>query len=398
MRVLKGIIKDIGFGIGLIIYRVSGLFKRKDNIWVFGAWNGMQYSDNSKYMFEYINKHHPEILSIWITKNKSVIPQIEAKGYRVYYIYSLKGIKTCLCAAVAFFTEGSHDISELLLWGAKKIQLWHGMGIKDVAKFVVTEKFPLKSVYVKLIRSHRDEYWMVACNDAKKKYSEAYGVEKNRMYITGQPKDDTFINQEKNRFIEQIKKNNPESKIYVYLPTHRNFGQHNSQSILSIETLKKVNEELKKNNLVIIFKPHAHEFKNYKDNNLKFSNIIFATDPEIFSDVYEFLPECDGLITDYSGIMLGYLTSGKPIIYFAYDKEQYVDKDAGFYYTYEDILAGPLCYTWSEVIESMIEFENSDNYLNIRKKMQKKFSPFNDGKNCERVYQKVIDILKEEKD
>lgn len=39
----------------------------------FGAWFGEKYADNSKYLFEYVNKNHPEIRVIWVTRNENII-------------------------------------------------------------------------------------------------------------------------------------------------------------------------------------------------------------------------------------------------------------------------------------------------------------------------------------
>ena len=44
----------------------------------------MKYSDNSKYLFEYVCKEHPEIRAVWITVNKSVYEELISGGKEVY--------------------------------------------------------------------------------------------------------------------------------------------------------------------------------------------------------------------------------------------------------------------------------------------------------------------------
>lgn len=44
--------------------KILKIKKRNENLWLFGAWEGNNYSDNSKYVFEYVNKHMPHINSV----------------------------------------------------------------------------------------------------------------------------------------------------------------------------------------------------------------------------------------------------------------------------------------------------------------------------------------------
>jgi hypothetical protein len=43
-------------------------------VWIFGAWYGRKFSDNSKYLFFYVSTCHPEIKAIWLTHNRQVLP------------------------------------------------------------------------------------------------------------------------------------------------------------------------------------------------------------------------------------------------------------------------------------------------------------------------------------
>lgn len=397
-KYIKRILKDAICIFNECIFWLVSRVPKKENMWLFGAWGGKLYADNAKYMFEYINAYHKEIRAIWITKDRTVAQSVREKGYEAYRLYSLRGIACCVRGAVTFMTEGFHDISAPLTAGAMPIQLWHGMGIKDVRAFLPKNESKTRSRYFGTVCSHNRAYWMTACQDAVKKYSDAFRVDPNRMYITGQPKDDMFVTECHHEMVQKIRQTHPDCKIVVYLPTHRNFGrQADHKDVLSYETLVQVNQMLAKKNIVMIFKPHMHEFKNYQDLDTNMSNIVFATDKQVYGDVYEFLPAADALLTDYSGIMLGYLTSKKPLIYFPYDFEAYANQDPGLYIMYEEVTAGPVCMTWAEVVEAMTQIFNQDEYEDARKKLQQRFSPYCDGRNRERVYQEVRKLTSSKK-
>lgn len=57
------------------------------------------------------------------------------------------------------------------------------------------------------------------------------------------------------------------------------------------------------------------------------------------------MAQCDLLITDYSSIYLDYLLLDRPIVFFAYDLEHYVERDRALYFTYESMTPGARCDT-----------------------------------------------------
>ena len=375
-----------------LVRTLSAIMPKNKRLWVFGCWQGKIYADNAKYLFEYMNEHHKEIQCVWITKNDRVVKEVRNKGYKCHHRNSIKGLWACLRAKFIFITAYIDDVSYFSRT-QNVIELWHGMGIKDVSinngwcreggdKGISKYKEWLKKGY----SGYR---WMVASQEAKCKYMKSYFVPEENVYITGQPKDDAFVNVTKNDYVSEIREKHPGAKIAVYLPTHRNFGKTSEISdVMSIDALTKVNEKLVRENIVMIFKPHFHEFEKYKGYEKSMSNIIFATDKDKYGDVYTC---CDMMVTDYSGIMFGYLASEKPIIYFTYDYDDYVSNDAGFCYDFNDITYGPVCKTWDEVVYNMSSIKAED-YSNYRNRLRERFCPYHDGQNCERVYETVTEI------
>jgi len=391
---IKGLINGI-------IRFFSYLIPKSKRIWVFGAWSGKLYADNAKCMFDYLHKIDSGRKLIWITSDKKIVNQVRAENRKAYYRNSLPGIWYAIRAKVAFYTESPQDVSQFINKKTEIIQLWHGMGIKAVglesgwtSSMSEEDRIKQEGVFKK---HHVKWHWMAASDEAKQKYMRSFGVPAENFTITGQPKDDILAVEKENAYITEIRRAHPGAKVALYLPTHRNFGKKgNINDVMSVESLEKVNAKLAEKNIVMIFKPHFHEFAKYAGYEGTMGNIVFATDKEKFGDVYEFLPACDIMVTDYSGIMFGYLASGKPIIYFTYDYDEYVNGDAGFCYDFSDITYGPDCKTWDEVVETMATIRSED-YAEIREKQRARFCPYADGKNSERVYNAVIEILEGKK-
>ena len=57
------------------------------------------------------------------------------------------------------------------------------------------------------------------------------------------------------------------------------------------------------------------------------------------------------LITDYSSVMFDFAATGRPMLFFTYDLEQYRDNLRGFYFDFEAEAPGPLLATSDEVVD-----------------------------------------------
>ncbi len=371
---------------------LSGIIPKKKNLWLFGCWDGHLYGDNSKYMFEYINKVDKSVNAVWMTKEKSVEEQVKSKGYSVLNARSLKGIWTLCRASVMFETSGFNDLSFFVVKKVKEVQLWHGMGFKNVGKN--DSKNGNKKYFDHFINNGKrsDTYdlanWCVASKEALEKYSDSFDAPKENFTITGQPKDDLFIYPEDEQVYNSILNGKKYKKVIFYLPTHRNFGKTDDKSMLEESKLQYVNSKLAEMDVLVLYKPHYNDKKHFENFKSELSNIKFLLDFEKYGDIYQILPFCDAMISDYSGIVFGFLNADKPIILFPYDMESYITGDMGFCYDYNEVAAGPICMTWDEVIAKIENIANGkDSFAEKRKELIKRFCPLNDGKSKERVYQ-----------
>ncbi len=371
---------------------LSHLVPKSKKIWIFGAWQGKLYADNSKYMFEYVNSNCKDIKAIWITGSDDVVMQVKDLGYRCYNRGSLKGIWYIMRARVAFETEGNQDIARFLdSKRTRVIQLWHGVAPKkmDWNKNMSIMNKVQKKAYI----MHRQSYWMTSSEQNSQTMHNLLDCIPEKMFATGYPRNDIFINEtEPSKLKKELDELYPDCKKIIYMPTHRNFGTQGAE--FSESDMLTLDKQLKENNIVMIFKPHFHELKNYLHLEQMFTNIILAKDSK-YSDVYSYIKDMDLLISDYSSIIYDFTCAKKPIVLFPYDLEKFRTTDAGLFSYFEDIPAGPFCYNWTEVMEQVTGLLKEDFWQEKREICRKTFHPYDDGKNCERVYNTVVNkILK----
>ena len=66
--------------VSFICYWWFSCVPKQKNLWVFSAFGKTGYLDNSKYLYEYVVEHHPEIRATWLTMDKNVYKQLKSEG------------------------------------------------------------------------------------------------------------------------------------------------------------------------------------------------------------------------------------------------------------------------------------------------------------------------------
>ena len=114
------------------IYSISGFLPRRKNIWIFGSWDGKKFADNPKYLFLYVYHKQPEITGVWLSRNKTILPDLRERGYKAYYMHSLRGILYSMRASCIIFSVGVSDVNLYTTKGTKSVQLWHGTPLRPM--------------------------------------------------------------------------------------------------------------------------------------------------------------------------------------------------------------------------------------------------------------------------
>jgi len=107
----------------------------------------------------------------------------------------------------------------------------------------------------------------------------------------------------------------------------------------------------------------------------------FAINVTTYPDVSELLLVADVLITDYSSMMCDFAATGKPMVFYTYDLEEYRDDVRGFNFDLEAEAPGPLLATSAEVIAAVGDLDDVTARHRARyQAFVAKFCPLDDGK------------------
>lgn len=391
MKYLKIILKTFH---ALIYLIYTSCIPKDKNLWVFGAWKGRSYSDNSKELFEYVCREHPEINAIWIAKNEKIYNEVKKTGNKVVLYPSKEAKRLVARAGVNIQTESNEDTGRFRVGGTKIIQLFHGYGaVKEAHMYAGMSN--LKKRIVKIYADdHSKSNWMVPSEYFVKRCSELFELDPQKAYITGQPRIDCLLRYENNEYLEGFIKANACKKLILYMPTHRNYGQQKKVPFSEKEWME-LNEFLTINEYYLFFKPHPLEVEFYNGKDFAYSNIILIDNKSELEDPYEYIHYFDLLISDYSSIAADYLVLDRPIIYFMYDLKTFETKDYKLD-ALNKFVAGPICYDWREVMDTIQGIGNCDHYHEIRMEVRNLVMKYADSNNCERVYNTICSILYDE--
>lgn len=369
--------------INFFLYYLAKLIPKKNEVWVFGSWFGNTYSDNSKYLFEYINHNHTDIKAIWISKNKGVVKQVRDYGYIAHQAYSVKAILYGLIAKNSIFVQTNHgDLMPFINNNRTNlIQLWHGIPLKKIglddsyASKATSFKHRIKKFFFRFsIESYN---LIIACSKLdQEKFLSSFNCQK--VSITGYPRND-FLN-------ESIK---TDQFVVSYLPTFRdNIGDEVdlfSNYKFSINSWSVVISEYD-----FIFKIKMHPVNKPKKDLLKKLNSIQGVRLLDNEDAVTILANTDILITDYSSSYFDFLLTDRPIIFAPFDFDKYITKDRELYYDYDEVTPGPKCKDWNEVLNWVVKFkEDPSLFQKEREIVRNKFHTYQDNKSCERVYKAI---------
>lgn len=403
----KLITKVISAILGIVPYLISRLIPRSGNIWVFGAWFGHRYADNSRYVFDYVSANDPGIRAVWISRERKIVKELREAGREAYLSGSWLGYWMCCRASLAFFTCGGIlDISAVGLSRAKKVQLWHGTPLKKIGLDDHIGCNPPRPAAIRALKflwgiifPFAREHWDLVISASpivSERLITAFGLNPSEAKVTGYPRGDIVLSATPERIpiVESVKNKWNAARIVAYIPTYRGDGLHDFDFFAGLDATI-LNDCLSKYNAVMLVKMHYfHEHAELPEGiDFESCRIHWLSGDEL-TDVNRLLPYTDVLITDYSSVYFEYLLLNRPILFAPFDKERYLSKDRELYDDYDSATPGPKCTNWDELIcELGRVLGGRDDYQEVRAVANQRYNTFTDTANCQRVVETARRLL-----
>lgn len=261
------------------------------------------------------------------------------------------------------------------------VQLWHASGAFKKFGLSAVSDTSLRKLGIKL--SHKLDLITVSSRNVVPHYQEAFGVEERKVMALGVPRTDFYFKNNNEEELTRLRASFEEKyptlenkKIVLYAPTFRDDPERDQQLVKNFN-VNRFNQELGSEYVLMI---RLHPLLNQVEAG-DFIDVTF------YPDEKELLLVADILVTDYSSIMIEYALLNKPIIFFPYDYEYYINEERGFYFDYEDTVPGSIAYQ----VDDLVNIIKKNNY-DLDKLKQFVASEFDrlDGKASQRIVDHVI--------
>ena len=361
-----------------VLYKIEKNFKVKKNRVVFLSDSRIDFTGNFEFIYkELVNRGGYDIKYI-LKPSISTKKTLKEKLQFIYYI----------CTSKYILLDDYYP--QIYKYNIKKeievIQLWHACGAFKTFGF---SRLGKEGGPNSKSRNHKNYTKAIVSSDSiKKHYAEAFGISEDKVISTGIPRTDIFFDKEYiNNKTNEIYKKYPllkDKKVILFAPTFRGGGQATAHYDFDKLEIDKLREGLG-DEYVIIMKLHPFIKESI---NISEENKDFILDLSSEREVNDLLFISDIMITDYSSICFEYSLLNRPMIFFTYDLEEYIEK-RDFYYPFESFVPGPIVRTTEEIIDTI---KNSNFDLNKVQNFREKFLSSLDGKSTKRVVDELLKI------
>lgn len=272
------------------------------------------------------------------TRRARFLGQLRQTSYELWHTANSSAVVLDgYAASVSFFSQ------------RKKLyvlQMWHTLGmLKRSSWQTIDAPDEPSGRRAQALRMHANYTALLAPSDAlRESYRHAFRITRTRIHTMVLPRYDLLRNPDMNR-LDMIISNHPElfaaTPLVLYAPSARG-GMRSSEgsgaanndtegSHRQIEASKKLIQATEVRDLTLVIKPHPRLASQYasltdgQDSELaQLLNLphVFLNPP---IDTLDLLAIVDHVITDYSSLAFEAATAGKPVWFYLYDHDDYLD-------------------------------------------------------------------------
>ncbi|MDR2519767.1 MAG: CDP-glycerol glycerophosphotransferase family protein [Eubacteriaceae bacterium] len=266
-------------------------------------------------------------------------------------------------ARFVFVSSGSNTLSRVKLRPqTEMVQLWHACGaFKRFGYSSADRIFGGDEKELGRYPNYRnDDFAFVSSPEVVWAYNEAFGVGRTshaKVLPLGVSRTDIFFEKgAKEKAMEWMLELAPEArgkKIALYAPTYR--GRAGSPAAPGALDAALLERRLGREWFLAV-KQHPLVKKR---PGIYGSSESFAKDISGKIPMEEALLCADCLITDYSSAVFEYSLLSRPMVFFAFDKEAYLDW-RGFYYPFEEFAPGEIAASSAELADAVARADRFD--------------------------------------
>ncbi|MBU5480561.1 CDP-glycerol glycerophosphotransferase family protein [Blautia sp. MSJ-19] len=357
-------------------------------IWLFSSTDNCHYNYNSRYLFEYVKEHVPEVTPLFVINDPELRDSLSRQYGSRYFIETEtpSGIRTALQSGVWFTSAGLPAYGTHLNRSRLIINLWHGVPLKKIALLDPNLKKAAR-IYFRKIFSENYTCVLTTSHELISLMARSFAISEDKIKVWGQPRNDgMFQTNDRDKILNGFYPDLPEySRAILYAPTFRDYGQVQLFPFEDFDQ-KQLENFLEENHLLLLIRTHVAEQGSaapYLGKRIRFLGNQEAEDVTGILNIF------DCLITDYSSIYIDYLLTDKPMIFLPYDRQQYLD-GRGMNFDYDTVTPGPKPKSFKQFLPVLLD--NGESWQKERERVNHLFNEIRkpcSGDICDRILQQI---------
>jgi CDP-glycerol glycerophosphotransferase (TagB/SpsB family) len=232
------------------------------------------------------------------------------------------------------------------------VQLWHAWGAFKTVGYSRVGKPGGLSPWSRVHKNYT--YAIVSSDPEVEFYAEAFGLPEDRVRPTGIPRMDGFWDPARAaRSRELALEAYPAARdrfVILFAPTFRGHGAKTATYPVELLDWSALHALCVEKDAACIIRLHPF-VRQPLDIPAAFADRIIDGATSTI-DINDVLFAADLLVTDYSSVVFEFSTRGKPMLFFAYDLEEYV-ATRDFYVEYESFVPGRIVRSFPDLLDAI---------------------------------------------
>lgn len=356
----------------------------EQNLVLFESFLGKAYAGNPRYIYERLLESYPHFRFVWAYNGTESIPgdpEIVHRGSPGYFRvlaqagYRVNNIRFPVC--------GQKPETVYL-------QTWHGTPLKRLS-FDIKVSGPEVQARDALYDESLGWSYLLSENCYSSEVLPRAFRYSGTVLDSGYPLTDALVGISVRKALQTSSLGLAQNRRYfLYAPTWRDnqavsAWQHKFDLNLDLEQLSAAMPV----DAVLLIK--AHHLVSEKLNQDCLPDNI--KDMSHVEDINDLCRIASVLITDYSSVFFDFAVTGRPIVFYCYDLEEYSTSTRGLYLDVHADLPGPVVQTTQDLVKCLQSLDQVvETYAASYAAFQERFCVWNDGHASERVVSTVFGV------
>ncbi|MBB3062065.1 CDP-glycerol glycerophosphotransferase family protein [Microbulbifer rhizosphaerae] len=279
-----------------------------------------------------------------------------------------------------------------LVRSSRLVNLWHGIPIKAIGN--LDERFTNHQFHREFRKSRRIKLFSVASVLERSIIAGAFVSEAKKIKVFGLPRNDflgmpyTELPGASQQLVMRARSAKAGRRFLLYAPTFRDYDR--SSVGLGKDDLHWLEPLLQRHNALLGIRPHPRDLDLYREL-IDSSERIVDCSQAVYDDVSCLMREVDLLISDFSSIWVDYLLLDRPIVFYAWDLQRYMES-RGFAVPFDRVLPSDFSETTEQLQGALEEALREDAPVPARQQWVKGlFHQYPDFGSCARLYRYLQD-------